>query len=113
MAVYDDADPDARIQVFDRGRRVRVRLGTADPTAVSYRDEGRTVPEVPFREPLQVQAMDFIRCCGAGARPVADGWAGVAVVAVLEASNVSLQENGAPIPVDLPHLHLGSSLAVA
>lgn len=113
MAIYDDADPDARIRVFDRGRRLRVRLGTTDPMEVNYRDEGMTVPEMTFREPLQVQAVDFIRCCRSGARPVADGIAGLAVVAVLEASDRSLRENGAPIPVDLADLRLASTLAVA
>ena len=113
MAIYDDANPDARIQVLDRGRRPQVGLGTTDPMEVNYRDAAVTVPEISFREPLHVQAVDFIRCCLTGARPVADGVAGLAVVAVLEASDLSLRENGAPVPIDLADLQLATTLAVA
>jgi len=61
-----------------------------------------TAPHVEFPEPLAVAADDFVRCCMTGQTPVADGEAGLAVVAVLEASNRSLRENGAPVPVGLP-----------
>ncbi len=112
MALYDDVDVDARIKVFDRGRRLDVPTA-ADPAGqISYNEGGLSVPRIQFREPLLLQATDFLRCCRTGAKPMADGNAGLAVVAVLDASDTSLRENGLPIPVDLPNLLLEPSLVI-
>lgn len=117
MAVYDDVDEQARIKLIDRRRSVTRAPRPAGPVSISYHEGGVSVPTVVFREPLKVQAADFIDCCLSGDLPISDGRAGLAVVAVLEASDRSLQENGAPIPVDLPDLRLPSAalprLAVA
>ena len=113
MAVYDDTDVNARIKVFDRGRRLRVRLGCDDPMAVTYRDGEIRTPYVSFREPLKVQAKDFVRSCWTGARPTVDGRAGLELVAVLEAADRSLTENGAVVPIELPEPRTVPSLAVA
>lgn len=112
MAVYDDTDPDARIRVLDRGRRLRARLGSNRPPEISYRDQSTQIPDFPFREPLKVQARDFLRACLTEDGPKVDGRAGLAVVAVLEAADRSLEEHGAPIPIDLGGVD-GRSLAAA
>ena len=114
MAIYDDADPEARIRIYDRGRRLRVRLGSDEPMEVSYRDNGTEMPYVAFREPLKVQAREFLLCCTTGQRPVADGRSGLDLVSVLEAADRSLSENGEPMPVEIPLPRtLGPTLAVA
>jgi len=101
MALYDDVDSESPIKIFDRGRRL---LGpvSGDEIEVSYEYGQMTAPHIDFPEPLVVAADDFVRCCHTGHSPVADGVAGLTVVAVLEASNVSLQENGAAVPVCIP-----------
>ncbi|MEM9563815.1 MAG: Gfo/Idh/MocA family oxidoreductase [Actinomycetota bacterium] len=104
MAIYDDTMADARLQVFDKGRRLRVRLGSTEPMSVNYRDGEVRVPYVAFREPLKVQAREFIECCLTGQRPIVDGWAGLELIAVLEAADRSLREHGAPVPVEIPTL---------
>lgn len=106
MAVYDDVDEAARIKLVDRRREVTRGPRPIDPISVSYHEGGTEVPAINFQEPLKVQANDFIACCLSGERPMSDGHSGLAVVAVLEASDRSLQENGAPIPVDVPDLRL-------
>lgn len=113
MAIYDDVDEAQRIKVIDRGRELHGQAGVGSPIRVTYREGGSTAPAIDFREPLQMQANDFLECCRTGATPMSDGRAGVAVVAVLEASDRSLLENGAPITVNLPNLRLRSSLAIA
>lgn len=117
MAVYDDVDEAARIKLVDRRREVTRPANPTAPAIVEYNEGGIEVPAITFQEPLKVQANDFITCCLSGKRPMSDGHSGLAVVAVLEASDRSLQENGAPIPVDLPDLRLRKSsparLAVA
>ena len=79
---------------------------------MSYRHGCDSTPYIDFQEPLQLQAADFLECCRTGRTPMADGEAGLAVVAVLEASDVSLRENGAPVDVNLPDLRLRPSLAI-
>ncbi len=111
MAVYDDVDEAQRIKVIDRGRELHGQTGRS-PVSVTYREGGWTAPAIDFKEPLQMQATDFLECCRTGRVPMSDGKAGLAVVAVLEASDRSLRENGAPIPVNLPHLRLRPSLAI-
>ncbi len=112
MAIYDDVDEAQRIKVVDRGRDLQGRPSDRNPVSITYREGGWTAPPIDFKEPLQMQATDFIECCRNGGTPMSDGKAGLAVVAVLEASDRSLEENGAPIPVNLPHLRLRPSLAV-
>ena len=112
MAIYDDVDEAQRIKVVDRARTLDGRPGGRNPISVSYREGGTTAPSINFGEPLQMQANDFLDCCRTGGVPMSDGKAGLAVVAVLEASDRSLEENGAPIPVNLPHLRLRPSLAI-
>ncbi|MEM9655169.1 MAG: Gfo/Idh/MocA family oxidoreductase [Actinomycetota bacterium] len=106
MAVYDDVDEAARIKLIDRRRSISRPTGRSGPVEVDYEEGGVTVPPIGFQEPLKMQAIDFINCCRTGERPMSDGHSGLAVVAVLEASDRSLQENGAPIPVDVPDLRL-------
>ncbi len=113
MAVYDDVDIDARLRVFEMGRSMRGGPGFGGRLEVTYHNGETSVPAIDFQEPLQLEAADFLRCCRTGATPMADGKAGLAVVAVLEASDRSLAENGMPVPVDLAGLHLEPRLAVA
>ncbi|MGI9598993.1 MAG: Gfo/Idh/MocA family protein [Acidimicrobiales bacterium] len=112
MAIYDDVDAGARIKVFDTGRELHGRPQLDGQLEVTYRDGAMTVPELDFQEPLQLEAADFLECCRTGGTPMADGKAGLAVVAVLEASDRSLRENGMPVAVDLAGLHLSSRLAI-
>lgn len=112
MAVYNDVDVDERIKVFDRGREQSAQAPTNDPFNIAYRYGDIHSPYVEFLEPLRNEADDFIECSLTGRTPVADGRAGLMVVAVLEASNTSLAENGAPVPIDVNELRSSHSAAV-
>jgi len=102
MAVYNDVDTDERIKIFDRSRHQHINVPSCDPEAISYHFGDITCPHIDFGEPLQRELADFIDCSTNGGIPVADGMAGLTVVAVLEASDRSLSENGAPMAVELP-----------
>jgi len=104
MAVYNDVDVDERIKVFDRGREQTAQAASSDPFNIAYRYGDIHVPYVEFTEPLRNEADDFIECILSDRTPVADGRAGLTVVAVLEASDISLAENGAPVPIDVTEL---------
>jgi predicted dehydrogenase len=110
MAVYNDIDPDERIKIYDRGRSLpadpaSLALSTGDSVGVTYRNGDIHSPHVDFGEPLRHELIDFVGCCTSGSIPLADGRAGLAVVATLEAADQSLLENGAPVPVQLPDIH--------
>lgn len=115
MAVYNDIDPEERIKIFDRGREEQQNLtavsADANKLAMTYRYGDIVVPFVDFREPLRRQANDFLECALTGRTPVSGGAEGMAVVAVLEASDRSLAENGAPVTVDLPGRSTQSPMA--
>lgn len=113
MAVYDDLDVEQRIKVFDRGRERVANSPTGDPLSISYRHGDTTSPHIEFGEPLRVELEDFVHCCSTGAVPAADGLAGLTVVAVLEALDVSLRENGAQVPLGLPGVSAAMTQAVA
>jgi len=99
--VYDDMDPQAKLKIFDNGHGRHV-----DPDAYGawqYRlQEGQMrVPRLDLIEPLGAELQDFLVCTLTGDRPMADGWNGVRVVAVLEAVQRSLAAGGARIDVSL------------
>ena len=59
---------------------------------ISYRYGDITVPFLQAEEPLAVQDRHFVRCALDGTRPQTDGWNGLAVVEVLDALQLALQE---------------------
>lgn len=97
MAVYDDMVADERVKILDRGRETGQEEHLSSHLAYRYGDIHS--PFIDFREPLRVQAEDFVQACLTGSRPTADGLDGRAVVAVLEASDASILHNGQPVPV--------------
>jgi predicted dehydrogenase len=98
MLVYDDLDADARLKIFDKGAD---RLDADAYGAWQYRlrDGAMQVPSLPMVEPLTEELSHFLDCARTGKRPLTDGWNGAAVVAVLEAVDASLRQDGARIEV--------------
>jgi predicted dehydrogenase len=106
MLVYDDVSSDAKLVLYDRGvDRV--------PTSESPRDFGSfaefqlllrsgdvTIPSLKFPEPLRLECAHFVECIRTGQRPLTDGRHGLSVVKVLEATQRSLDNNGAPVRVE-------------
>ncbi|HVK08153.1 MAG TPA: Gfo/Idh/MocA family oxidoreductase, partial [Gemmataceae bacterium] len=82
--LFDDMQPwERKVTAYDRGfdvtpAGVRTRAGAAE-----------VVPLDPT-EPLVAEARHFVECVRTRARPLSDGWAGAAVVAVLEVGQESL-----------------------
>lgn len=111
MAVYNDVATDERIKIYDRGRSMTGRGPRARNRTVAYHQGDIVAPHIEFPEPLRLQAEDFVESCRVGRRPVADGLAGLGVVAVLEASDQSLRENGAPVRIDHRVVELISGMA--
>lgn len=109
MVVWDDLDAERPVTVFDRGRE----QNPAAAEEVRYRHGDAHSPRIDPREPLRLEIEDFVDSAASGRPPIADGRDGLAVVAVLAASDVSIAENGAPVPVVVPPIAQTLSIAVA
>lgn len=105
MAVYDDVATDDRIRVYDKGLE-RGMGGAMHEQPLSYRIGDITSPFIDFREPLQIEAEQFVDAIRENTQPQSDGWSGLEVVRVLVAADQSLRsgmhEAIAPLPTGAP-----------
>lgn len=92
MAVFDDASPDMKLTLFDKG---------VEPPATLTWEEGvrlRTgeirIPALRVEEPLRRECEAFVRSVTTREAPLASGRSGLDVVRVLEAGSTSLREGG-------------------
>jgi predicted dehydrogenase len=101
--VWDDLNPTQRLSVHDRGvdRGVIPRVGpdTRGRLIVSYRVGDTVAPALPNQEALRSVMVEFADAIAEGRPPLTDGWAGLRVVAMLEAASTSMAKDGIPIPV--------------
>lgn len=96
--IFDDtASP--KLRVFDKGVDSRIGLTEDDVRELYYKPGEIIVPELANDEPLSLECMHFLDCVREGARPRADGSAGLAVVKVLEAAKRSLAQGSTPVPL--------------
>ena len=90
MAVYNDMSANERLRIFDKG--VVPSSEKVQDLPMSYRTGDIRSPYIDFREPLMLEDQDFVTCVATGGRPISDGEAGLAVVQVLEAAEISLRQ---------------------
>jgi len=93
MIVYDDTEASEKVKVYDKGIDVTTREGVYD-TLVQYRTGDMLSPKLDAEEALAVGTRHFIDCVKNGTRPLTDGQAGLNVVRILEASEISIKERG-------------------
>lgn len=103
MLVYDDVSLDAKIQIYDKGIADLHTLMESPETFAEFQFQLRVgdlvIPSLQFGEPLQTECQHFIDCVRNGRRPATDGENGLRVVSVLEAAELSLRQDGAPIEI--------------
>ncbi len=105
MILYDDMNPDAMIQLYDKGidrKNLDRTMGEYDSFAkfqLIHRAGDLLIPRVNFVEPLKVECEHFVACVRDGARPKTDGRHGLAVVKILEAAQKSLKNGGRPVKI--------------
>ena len=96
MAVYNDMASEEKLRIYDKGVGPADLADTAPALLaggqMSYRYGAITSPFLPVQEPLSVQDEHFLECIRTGAQPRTDGANGLAVVTVLSAATMSLQE---------------------
>ncbi|HYM55455.1 MAG TPA: Gfo/Idh/MocA family oxidoreductase [Solirubrobacteraceae bacterium] len=104
MAVYDDMSSDMKVRLYDKGVIKQRSLGRYETFArfqMLARAGDILVPKVEFGEPLALEIEHFVECIVEERAPLTDGANGRRVVAVLEAAQRSLENNGAAEAVAL------------
>ncbi len=106
MLVYDDVNPEARIQIYDKGiTRANLNISLGEWTSFGefqfiQRAGSLEIPPVDFAEPLSVECSHFIDCVRDGLLPRTDGENGLRVVRVLEAAELSMRAHGRKVSLD-------------
>ncbi len=93
MIVYDDTEPSEKVKIYDKGIEVTSREGVYD-TLVQYRTGDMLSPKLEQTEALSLAAEHFIDCVKNDKKPLTDGVSGLNVVRILEASEVSIKNQG-------------------
>ena len=93
MVVYDDMEPSEKVRVYDRGVDVKEEESIYK-TLVQYRTGDMFAPHIDATEALSRMTGEFVECVQTGKRPVADGAAGLNVVRILEAAELSMRSGG-------------------
>jgi predicted dehydrogenase len=92
MLVWNDLDPAEKIRVYDKGADVKTELGV-HKLLVSYRSGDMWAPKLEELEALQLETRYFLDCVKNGTKPFNDGQAGLRVVRILEAAELSLKQH--------------------
>ena len=101
MVVYDDVEASEKIKVYDRGVDVKEE-DAVYKKLVQYRTGNMYSPNIDTGEALARMAAEFVDCINTGKPSISDGQAGLNVVKVLEAANMSIKAGGRR--VEISHL---------
>jgi hypothetical protein len=93
MLVWNDLVADEKIRVYDKGVEITEGDGIRD-LLVSYRTGDMWAPQVRQLEALHVELDYFADCIMNSKTPFNDGHAGLRIVRMLEAADVSIQKRG-------------------
>lgn len=93
MIVWNDLESDEKVKVYEKGVNIETKEGIYD-LLISYRSGDIWTPTVDKREALKLEADYFVDCILQNKTPLNDGEAGMRVVKILEASDLSIKNNG-------------------
>ncbi len=99
MLVWNDLEADEKIKVYDKGVKVTNREGLYN-LLVNYRSGDMWAPHLEPVEALRVELGYFVECINQNQTPFNDGLAGLRVVKMLEAANLSLRKRGAAVHLE-------------
>ena len=101
MILYDDLEPSEKLKVYDKGINVTPRPEDVYKMLVSYRLGDMYAPRLDNTEALQTEALHFIDCIENNRQPDTDGAAGLRMVQMIEAAEMSLRDRGRLIELQL------------
>jgi len=99
MLVYDDVSSDAKVVVYDKGIE-KTRIPRELPDVHSFAEFQLTnrlgdiyIPNIDFKEPLNLECQHFIECIISGNKPISDGENGRKVTDILQKAQECLEKN--------------------
>ena len=96
MVVYDDADGDEPVKIYDKGI-LATDSSNFGEHQLTYRYGDTIAPHVPAHEPLGRELSHFVACIDGHERCRSDGWFGLRVVEALSAADASWRCGGEPV----------------
>ena len=93
MVVWNDLEADEKIKIYDKGVKIESREGVYN-LLVNYRSGDMMAPRLDRIEALTLETEYFMDCILNSKTPINDGYAGLRVVKMLEASDLSLRGKG-------------------
>jgi len=100
MLIYDDIEPTEKIWLYDRAVEGPAQYDTFAQFPYTYRYGDITIPRIGGTEPLRAEAQHFVHCIQSGETPLTDGYSGLRVCQILEATTASLKSGGARIELE-------------
>jgi predicted dehydrogenase len=97
MIIYDDTEPLEKLKIYDARVEVPPHYDTFADFTYSYHYGDSYVPYIKQDEPLKLECQHFLHCISEGVVPITNGWLGLEVVKILEASSESLRRQGASV----------------
>jgi len=107
MIVYDDVAQIEKIKIYDARVETPPHYDTFADFHYAYHYGDMHVPYIKQEEPLKVECQHFLDCINNKTRPISSGQQGLQLVRILEASSLSLKQQGAA--VELSTSRIGSS----
>ena len=98
MLLWNDLEADEKIKIYDKGVNVESNEGLYN-LLVEYRSGDIQVPRIDHIEALKLEAEYFVNCILNNEIPFNDGYAGLRIVRMLEATDKSLKNNGEMINI--------------
>jgi predicted dehydrogenase len=97
MIHYDDVAQQEKIKIFDVRVDAPAHYDTFAEFHYAYHYGDMYAPFIKQEEPLKTECQHFLDCIKNGTQPMTDGNKGLELVKILEASSLSLEQNGAAI----------------
>jgi predicted dehydrogenase len=102
MILYDDVQTLEKIRIYDTRVERPPHYDTFADFHYSYHYGDSYIPKLQQEEPLKAECQHFLDSIQTGTPPLTDGHAGLRLVRILEASSMSLKQNGAPVALQKP-----------
>ena len=101
MIVWNDLEQAEKLRVYDKG----IEVSEADRNKqydlqIGYRMGDAWLPQLNATEALKKMASHFVDCCRDSKTPITGGQNGLDVVLALEASEMSLANDGKPVAIE-------------
>ncbi|MCR6721333.1 MAG: hypothetical protein NVV59_13855 [Chitinophagaceae bacterium] len=97
--MYNDLEPTDKVRLYDTGYQHRTSEEDKTNIMVDYRTGDVFMPKLAAAEPLSAMAADFIQSILQKREPVSNPHLGMQVVKVLEASQLSIKQNGKEVKI--------------